>query len=186
MRKLADLRGKVSFRDANAGMRSSVVISKICVDHTKSENCVELETADDAGNPSDRECGSVMALGLRYDHLGSAMKLDSSGQKPPGTRRVAFGRKTGSRTGRLRRLEGHGRPARGQLPPGAAGDGRRADAAIDWDALRFVAAVSDAGRYGIQDGDVLLPLRSARTAAVVATGVPPGVIAVGHWAIVSP
>lgn len=60
------------------------------------------------------------------------------------------------------------------------------DGAIDWDALRFVAAISDAGRYGIKDGDVLLPLRSSRTTAVVVRQVPPGVIAVGHWAIVSP
>jgi hypothetical protein len=57
---------------------------------------------------------------------------------------------------------------------------------IDWDRLRFVAAVSDGDRYGIRSGDVLLPLRSSRTTAVVATGVPSGVIAVGHWAILTP
>lgn len=57
---------------------------------------------------------------------------------------------------------------------------------IDWYTLRFVAAVSDGERYGIQNGDVLLPLRSARTTAIVAAGVPPGIVAVGHWAIISP
>jgi hypothetical protein len=61
-----------------------------------------------------------------------------------------------------------------------------ADGSVDWNALRFVAAVSEGGRYGVNDGDVLLPLRSARITAVVPRQVPAGVIAVGHWAIVSP
>jgi hypothetical protein len=60
------------------------------------------------------------------------------------------------------------------------------DGSIDWDALGHVAAVDDDGRSTITDGDVLLPLRSARVTAVVPRRVPPGVIAIGQWAIVSP
>lgn len=61
-----------------------------------------------------------------------------------------------------------------------------ADGTIPWDALGFVAASPDGGRYGINQGDVLVPLRSVRTTAIVVQQVPPGVIAVGHWAIISP
>lgn len=61
-----------------------------------------------------------------------------------------------------------------------------ADGTIDWDALRFVTGDIESDRYGVIEGDLLLPLRSARTTAVVARRVPPGVIAVGHWAILSP
>lgn len=57
---------------------------------------------------------------------------------------------------------------------------------VDWSTLRYVEPVRDGERYGITEGDVLLPLRSTRNIAVVARDVPPNVIAVGHWAIISP
>jgi hypothetical protein len=60
------------------------------------------------------------------------------------------------------------------------------DGSIDWDALGVVTASDYASRSAVREGDVLLPLRSARVTAVVPRRVPRGVIAVGQWAIVSP
>ena len=60
------------------------------------------------------------------------------------------------------------------------------DGTIVWGALSRVTPRFDATRYRIREGDVLIPLRSARPSAVVARDVPPDVIAMGHWAIVSP
>lgn len=60
------------------------------------------------------------------------------------------------------------------------------DGSIDWGVLGTVTAPDDAGRFEIREGDVLVPLRSARVTAVVPRRVPRGVLAVGQWAIVSP
>jgi len=49
-----------------------------------------------------------------------------------------------------------------------------------------VEPIFDPSRYQVREGDVLIPLRSARPTAVVARHVPPDVIAVGHWAVISP
>lgn len=59
------------------------------------------------------------------------------------------------------------------------------DGTIAWAALSRVTPVFDASRYQVLEGDVLVPLRTVRPTAVVARGVPPEVVAVGHWAIVS-
>lgn len=60
------------------------------------------------------------------------------------------------------------------------------DGSVAWDALRSVPEMRDWGRYAIREGDVLLPLRSARLAATVVANVPFDVMAVGHWALLSP
>lgn len=57
---------------------------------------------------------------------------------------------------------------------------------IVWPAVRAVSAPRDPSRYELREGDVLLPLRSMRLTAVVARGVPEGVIAVGSWALLTP
>jgi hypothetical protein len=41
-------------------------------------------------------------------------------------------------------------------------------------------------RYRIRDGDLLIPLRAARIVAFAPQDVPPDVIAVGHWGILTP
>lgn len=60
------------------------------------------------------------------------------------------------------------------------------DGTIAWGALSRVEPIFDPSRYQVREGDVLIPLRSARPTAVVARHVPPDVIAVGHWAVISP
>lgn len=60
------------------------------------------------------------------------------------------------------------------------------DGTVEWASLPRVTPVFDASRYRVREGDVLVPLRSVRPTAMVARGVPPQVIAAGHWAIVSP
>jgi hypothetical protein len=60
-----------------------------------------------------------------------------------------------------------------------------ADGSIAWAGLRFAQLTGGVERYAIREGDVLLPLRSARINAVVAPAVPFPVAAVGHWALMS-
>jgi hypothetical protein len=76
-------------------------------------------------------------------------------------------------------------PGPGRFGALQAGD-ITAEGTIDWSTLRYVEPIRDGERYGINEGDVLLPLRSTRIIAVVARNVPPDVIAVGHWAVLSP
>lgn len=60
------------------------------------------------------------------------------------------------------------------------------DGGIAWPTLRYAQPIRDGGRYLVTEGDVLLPLRSVRLRAVVARDVPAGIIAAGHWALLSP
>lgn len=60
------------------------------------------------------------------------------------------------------------------------------DGMIAWTTLGWSRPVRDGERYLINEGDVLLPLRSARPRALVARGVAPGVIAAGQWALITP
>src|SRR5258705_8665867 len=60
------------------------------------------------------------------------------------------------------------------------------DGTIHWDALGYSRPVRDGERYLVNEGDVLLPLRSVRTRALVARGVSPGIIAAGQWALITP
>lgn len=60
------------------------------------------------------------------------------------------------------------------------------DGSVRWAALRWVIPTGSGERSVIQEGDVLVPLRSARVSSLVARGVPSGTIAVGHWAIITP
>jgi hypothetical protein len=57
---------------------------------------------------------------------------------------------------------------------------------IDWEGLRSIGLAGTIDRYAVLEGDVLLPLRSVRFSAVVARRVPSGVIASGHWALLTP
>jgi hypothetical protein len=61
-----------------------------------------------------------------------------------------------------------------------------ADGTVNWGALKHSNPSRDAARYAINDGDVLLALRSAKPHAIVARQVPPGVIAAGQWAVITP
>lgn len=74
--------------------------------------------------------------------------------------------------------------------PGACRALQAGDLAPDgseaWRALRWVIPTGDWTRSEIRDGDVLVPLRSSRVPALVARGVPPRTIGVGHWAIITP
>jgi hypothetical protein len=56
---------------------------------------------------------------------------------------------------------------------------------VPWPTLRRVIPVGDGERFAIREGDVLVPLRSARVSSLVARGVLPRTIAVGHWAIIT-
>ena len=60
------------------------------------------------------------------------------------------------------------------------------DGSIAWHGLAHSRPVRDGERYLINEGDVLLPLRSARLRALVARGVPSGIIAAGQWALITP
>ena len=60
------------------------------------------------------------------------------------------------------------------------------DGSIAWPALRCVNAVSNAQRYAVRDGDLLVPLRAARIVAIAVHDVQEAVIAVGHWGILTP
>lgn len=60
------------------------------------------------------------------------------------------------------------------------------DGTILWATLSRVTPVFDPARYRVEEGDVLVPLRTPRPTAVVVRDVPADVIAVGHWAIISP
>lgn len=60
------------------------------------------------------------------------------------------------------------------------------DGTIAWTSLGWSRPVRDGDRYLINEGDVLLPLRSARPRALVARGVTAGVIAAGQWALITP
>lgn len=110
---------------------------------------------------------------------------DRSQQTSPGTLRIPLDAVGAVRGGYVASKATADHPGANYLRALQAAD-VTAHGAVDWNTLRFVAGVSDGDRYGINDGDVLLPLRSARTTAVVAREVPARVIAVGHWAIVSP
>ena len=59
------------------------------------------------------------------------------------------------------------------------------DGSIPWAPLRRVQPAGSWKTSVIQDGDVVLPLRSTRVSAVVARGVLPRTVAVGHWAIIT-
>jgi hypothetical protein len=59
------------------------------------------------------------------------------------------------------------------------------DGSVAWSTLRWVVPAGDAERSVIREGDVLVPLRSARVSSLVARDVPPGIIAVGHWAMIT-
>lgn len=72
-------------------------------------------------------------------------------------------------------------PVQGLQPSNVVADGT-----VDWGSLSSVDAPREPDRYLIREGDVLLPLRSARLSAFVADGVQDGTIAVGHWMIFSP
>jgi hypothetical protein len=111
--------------------------------------------------------------------------VDRARQTRPGTRRVPLDAMGAVRGGYVASKATAVRPEANYLKALQAAD-VAADGSIDWDALGFVAAASDDDRYDVSDGDVLLPLRSIRPTAFVAREVPAGVIAVGHWAIVSP
>lgn len=56
---------------------------------------------------------------------------------------------------------------------------------VAWSALRKVVPAGSWKRSLINDGDVLVPLRSTRVTAIVARDVPPRTIALGHWAIIT-
>lgn len=60
------------------------------------------------------------------------------------------------------------------------------DGSVAWAALRWVLPSGSWERSRIEEGDVLVPLRSSRVPALVARGVPPRTICVGHWAIITP
>lgn len=60
------------------------------------------------------------------------------------------------------------------------------DGTVRWESLRWVTTMGESIRSEIHEGDVLVPLRSSRVPALVARGVPPRTIAVGHWAIITP
>lgn len=59
------------------------------------------------------------------------------------------------------------------------------DRTISWAGLRCVKEPPAAERYRIRNGDLLIPLRTTRVTAVVTHGVPEGVIAVGHWGLLT-
>jgi len=59
------------------------------------------------------------------------------------------------------------------------------DGSVAWSALRKVIPAGSWKRSVIQDGDVLVPLRSTKVTAIVARGVQPQTIALGHWAIIT-
>lgn len=107
-----------------------------------------------------------------------------------------FGAGWGGAVLQLRRLgeirSGQGAVAAPAAPdtPGAcralqAGD-LAPDGSVAWAALRWVLPTGSWERSRIGEGDVLVPLRSSRVPALVARGVPPRTIAVGHWAIITP
>lgn len=56
---------------------------------------------------------------------------------------------------------------------------------VAWSGLRKVIPAGSWKRSLINDGDVLVPLRSTRVTAIVARDVPPRTIALGHWAIIT-
>lgn len=60
----------------------------------------------------------------------------------------------------------------------------RDDGSVEWAQLRAVAYFGGAERYRIAEGDVLVPLRSARFAAIVGRGVLDDVIVSSSWAII--
>lgn len=61
----------------------------------------------------------------------------------------------------------------------------RADGTIAWEDVVAVPQVRTPERYLIRDGDLLLPLRSIRIQAIVARDVPPGVIAMGTFVLLT-
>ena len=89
------------------------------------------------------------------------------------------------RSGYVPSAADRGRPGQGTLRALQARD-VAPDGSIAWAALSHVDPVRDGDRYVIREGDLLLPLRSARLQAVVARDVPPDVIAAGHWALLTP
>lgn len=56
---------------------------------------------------------------------------------------------------------------------------------VDWNSLLHVSPPRGWDRYTVSSGDLLVPLRSNRVAAITLSDVPPNVIAVGHWGIIS-
>lgn len=60
------------------------------------------------------------------------------------------------------------------------------DGDLDWGNAVVILRVKSRERYAIREGDVLMPLRSQRIRAVVATEVPRGIIASGSWALITP
>lgn len=77
------------------------------------------------------------------------------------------------------------RARQGWTPVLQAGD-IRSDGSIPWDELCWVEAKPFPEKYVISEGDVLLPLRAQTPRAVVARSVPNAIIAVGHWALITP
>lgn len=59
------------------------------------------------------------------------------------------------------------------------------DGSVAWQALRKVVPAGSWKRSVIQNGDLLIPLRSTRVTAIVAQDVPPQTIALGHWAMIT-
>jgi len=59
------------------------------------------------------------------------------------------------------------------------------DGSIAWATLRKVIPAGSWKRSLINEGDVLVPLRSTKVTAMVARSVPAQVIAMGHWAIIT-
>lgn len=82
-----------------------------------------------------------------------------------------------------------GDPARGSLSDTACRALQVSDLAPDgsvaWPTLRRVVPAGSWKRSVIQNGDVLIPLRSTKVTAIVARDVPPQTIALGHWAIIT-
>jgi hypothetical protein len=60
------------------------------------------------------------------------------------------------------------------------------DGSVAWSSLPLSRAGRNSERFLIYEGDVLLPLRSARPRALVARGVTEDVTAVGQWALITP
>lgn len=94
------------------------------------------------------------------------------------------------RLGEIRSGQGAVAASAGPDTPGAcralqAGD-LAPDGSVAWAALRWVLPTGAWDRSRIEEGDVLVPLRSSRVTALVARGVPPHTIGVGHWAIITP
>lgn len=61
-----------------------------------------------------------------------------------------------------------------------------ASGTVRWTRLRRIEADPLPKKYLLADGDVVMPLRAPTPRAVVIRDVPERILAVGHWAVVSP